>query len=188
GRRWYGLRLGFFSDAISAKQVAHYVRSEFTSVAVVPVSPQEKGRATDQDHEAATVGAPPPRPSAAGGEFKLLDDPPPVPVRPLVTQGDGPRVPGRPLPKVAVGRKPADAAAAPAARTRARGRVGAKERGGAQTLEETLEILGAGELSIDEGREALLNDTGVRHLKVEVQKNSPFSRLLERLSERAKKA
>ena len=32
GRKWYGLRLGFFSDAISAKQVAHYVRSEFTSV------------------------------------------------------------------------------------------------------------------------------------------------------------
>src|SRR5690606_33719959 len=29
GRRWYGLRLGFFSDAISAKQVAQYVRSDF---------------------------------------------------------------------------------------------------------------------------------------------------------------
>ena len=27
GRRWYGLRLGFFSDANSAKQVAQYVRS-----------------------------------------------------------------------------------------------------------------------------------------------------------------
>ena len=26
-RKWYGLRLGFFSDAISAKQVAYYVRS-----------------------------------------------------------------------------------------------------------------------------------------------------------------
>ena len=43
------LRLGFFTDAISAKQVAYYVRSEFSSVAVVPVSPQEKSRATDQD-------------------------------------------------------------------------------------------------------------------------------------------
>src|SRR6202042_342046 len=53
GRKWYGLRLGFFSDAISAKQVAHYVRSEFTSVAVVPVSPLEKARATDQDVKAA---------------------------------------------------------------------------------------------------------------------------------------
>ncbi len=53
GRKWYGLRLGFFSDAISAKQVAHYVRSEFTSVAVVPVGPQEKARCDrgkDQSH------------------------------------------------------------------------------------------------------------------------------------------
>ena len=57
GRKWYGLRLGFFSDAISAKQVAHYVRSEFASVAVVPVSPQEKARATDQEM-AATLAAP----------------------------------------------------------------------------------------------------------------------------------
>src|SRR5581483_8405493 len=31
GRKWYGLRLGFFNDAISAKQVAYYVRSEFNS-------------------------------------------------------------------------------------------------------------------------------------------------------------
>src|SRR5439155_1644280 len=46
GHKWYGLRLGFFSDAISAKQVAHYVRSEFASVAVVPVSPQGLARAS----------------------------------------------------------------------------------------------------------------------------------------------
>ena len=43
GRKWFGLRLGFFSDAISAKQVAHYVRSEFTAVAVVPVSSAGEG-------------------------------------------------------------------------------------------------------------------------------------------------
>lgn len=189
GRRWYGLRLGFFSDAISAKQVAHYVRSEFTSVAVVPVSPQEKGRATEQDSEAATLGAPAPKPAAVSGEFKLLDDAPAAPVRPLITHGEGAaRVPGRPLPKVAVGRKPVAATPPAAARTRARGRVGARERGDAHTLEETLEILGASELSIDDGRAATLSDTGVRHLQVQVQKNSPFSRLLERLSERAKKA
>jgi hypothetical protein len=104
GRKWYGLRLGFFNDAISAKQVAYYVRSEFTSVAVVPVSPQERERRTPQ------------------------------------------------------------------------------------TLEETLEILGANELAIDSGRGNSVSDTGVRHLRVEVQKNTPFSRLLERLSERVKKA
>jgi len=45
GRSWYSLRLGFFSDAISAKQVALYVRSSFDSVAVVPISEQEHARA-----------------------------------------------------------------------------------------------------------------------------------------------
>jgi hypothetical protein len=68
------------------------------------------------------------------------------------------------------------------------GRIGIRERRGGPTLEETLEILGASELTIENGRGGEnLNDTGVRHLQVEVQKNSPFSRLLERLSERVKK-
>src|SRR5207249_6675376 len=74
GRKWYGLRLGFFSDAISAKQVAHYVRSEFASVAVVPVSPQEKTRATDQNVKAATRAAPVATRSRAADEFKLIYD------------------------------------------------------------------------------------------------------------------
>jgi hypothetical protein len=43
-------------------------------------------------------------------------------------------------------------------------------------------------LTIDDGRGATINDSGVRHLRVEVQKNSPFSKLLERLSERLKKS
>ncbi len=47
GRTWYGLRLGFFSDAVSAKQVAYYVRSDFKSVSVVPVTTIEKERAND---------------------------------------------------------------------------------------------------------------------------------------------
>jgi hypothetical protein len=41
GRNWFCLRLGFFSDAISAKQVAQFLFSDFPSVAVVPVNPQE---------------------------------------------------------------------------------------------------------------------------------------------------
>jgi hypothetical protein len=45
GRRWYGLRLGFFSDPNSATQVANYVRSDYRSVAVVPVANREKDRA-----------------------------------------------------------------------------------------------------------------------------------------------
>jgi hypothetical protein len=45
GREWFELRLGFFRDALSAKQVAYYLRSEFDSAAVVPVSPQEQAAA-----------------------------------------------------------------------------------------------------------------------------------------------
>lgn len=46
GRKWYGLRLGFFSDPNSATQVANYVRADYGSVAVVPVAVKEKDRAT----------------------------------------------------------------------------------------------------------------------------------------------
>lgn len=190
GRKWYGLRLGFFSDAISAKQVAHYVRSEFSSVAVVPVSPQEKSRASDRDVKAASL-TPAPSRAQPKEEFKLIDDDTAkkqVSALLRAKRDSAPasapkaaKVPGRPVP-----------AAAPAAgspRPRVRGsKVGARERRSPQTLEETLEILGASELAIDPDNGATLNDTGVRHLRVEVQKNSPFSRLLERLSERIKKA
>ena len=71
---------------------------------------------------------------------------------------------------------------------RGAGKVGAREKRGPQSLEETLEILGASQLSIDNGKGETLNESGVRHLRVEVQKNSPFSKLLERLSERMKKS
>ncbi|HET9330613.1 MAG TPA: hypothetical protein VFO23_08820, partial [Steroidobacteraceae bacterium] len=102
GRKWYGLRLGFFSDAISAKQVAYYVRSEFTSVAVVPVSPQEKAHATDQDMKAAMLAAPA-APRRDEDEFKLIDDAPSS--APAVPAAPAPAKPGaRPQPKVAVGR------------------------------------------------------------------------------------
>ncbi|HET7756955.1 MAG TPA: hypothetical protein VFK87_06845, partial [Steroidobacteraceae bacterium] len=74
GRRWFGLRLGFFSDAVSAKQVAYYVRSEFASVAVVPVSPQERARASDDDQKAAALAASPAaKRRSADDEIKLID-------------------------------------------------------------------------------------------------------------------
>ena len=47
GRSWHCLRLGFFSDAIAAKQVAYYVRPSFSSAAVVPVTEQECTRANE---------------------------------------------------------------------------------------------------------------------------------------------
>jgi len=182
GRKWYGLRLGFFSDAISAKQVAYYVRSEFSSVAVVPVSPQEKVRASDEERKGgASLGFPRKRRQSQVDEFKLIDSDedakgaPPAAGQPARAAKAAPAAaptglqPKRPVP------------------AKGGGRINARERKGPQTLEETLEILGAGELEIDSGSGESVNDTGVRHLRVEVQKNTPFSRLLERLSERSKK-
>jgi len=182
GRKWYGLRLGFFTDAISAKQVAYYVRSEFTSVAVVPVSPQEKARATEQD-QAATLAAPA-TPRERTDEFKLIDE---DSAARAVLPSAAAKPAAKPMPRVAVGRALRRADAPARARVRGGGKLGARDRRGPQTLEETLEILGASELSIDTGSGESLNESGVRHLRVEVQKNSPFARLLERLSERIKK-
>jgi hypothetical protein len=182
GRKWYGLRLGFFSDAMSAKQVAYYVRSEFASVAVVPVSPQEKSRASEEDNKKAAGGVTFPRKARQTpvDEFKLIDSDEAKPVAGAPA--------ARPVPAPAAAPRSAPQAAASSKRAPSKGgRIGARERRGPQTLEETLEILGAGELEVDNGRGESLNDTGVRHLRVEVQKNTPFSRLLERLSERTKK-
>jgi hypothetical protein len=182
GRRWYGLRLGFFSDAISAKQVAHYVRSEFNSVAIVPVSPQERSRASEGSRSAPTVAAPAkaplrdrlPEPTA---EFKLIDDEP-VPRRMPPMQVLEPQPAVKPkTPAAAASKRPSRGPA---------GRVRARERRSPQTLEETLEILGADQLEIDQGQGETLSDTGVRHLRVQVRKNSPFTRLLDRLAERAR--
>jgi hypothetical protein len=47
GRQLFCLRLGFFSDAISAKQVAQFLLSDFPSVAVVPVNSQEHSTALE---------------------------------------------------------------------------------------------------------------------------------------------
>jgi hypothetical protein len=191
GRKWYGLRLGFFSDAISAKQVAYYVRSEFASVAVVPVSPQEKSRATEQD-AAAALAAPVPTPADPMDEFKLIedDDPPRAPTAPAGATAPPARLAAAAAaklpPKVAVGRAVTQTPVPGKPRVRG-SKVGARDSRGPQTLEETLEILGASQLTIDDGRGETINDSGVRHLRVEVQRNSPFSKLLERLSERLKK-
>ena len=189
GRKWYGLRLGFFNDAISAKQVAYYVRSEFTSVAVVPVSPQERGRATEDNQRFSGVGAPRKRRESKDNEFKLIDSDTPAGAGPAAAPSQPAAQPARVATQPA---QPAQAApqpaqAASAARKSGGGKVGARERRTPQTLEETLEILGANELAIDTGTGESLNDTGVRHLRVEFQKNTPFSRLLERLSERVRK-
>jgi len=77
GREWFELRLGFFGDAISAKQVAYYMQREYKSAAVVPVSMVEQAAALSAaglarrgnrpavDEFAATDTAPAAEPSAA---------------------------------------------------------------------------------------------------------------------------
>jgi len=186
GRKWYGLRLGFFSDAISAKQVAYYVRSEFASVAVVPVSPQEKLRASDEDKKTnASMAFPRKQRQTQMEEFTLFDADDGKGTEPAA-KAAAPK-PAAPTAKPAPARAAAQPAGKRGASAKGGGRVNARDRKGPQTLEETLEILGASELEIDGGRGESINDTGVRHLRVEVQKNTPFSRLLERLSERTKK-
>jgi hypothetical protein len=195
GRRWFGLRLGFFSDANSAKQVAQYVRSEFSSVAVVPVSLKERDGASGAS---GGVGAAAARPTTERlpertAEFKLLDDTGPAPALPS-TAAKAPAAASAataaktPIakPKSAASGRLGSTGRAPGKTAKARGRVNANERRSPQTLEETLEILGAGELQMEGARRELISEGQIRHLDVKVQKNSPFTRLLDRLAERGR--
>jgi hypothetical protein len=196
GRRWYGLRLGFFTDAVSAKQVAHYVRSEFPSVSVVPVSVRERARA------GAATAKPMPAISSAkrtGPELNFIED------VPTDTATSGSR-PALQLPDEVLGAKPEITPAVRAAMD-AVGVSGRPSSGGKRaklrvaqgtrpvskrpahnrplSLEETLEILGAGELQVDNGRGELINDASRRERKTAVTPSgSRFGRLINRLAER----
>ncbi len=196
GRRWYGLRLGFFSDANSAKQVAQYVRSEFSSVAVVPVSLKERDGASGASG-AGTAASAPNRPTERlperSGEFKLLDDTGNTPKPPMSKPA---AAAGRTAPsagaktaagKIAAAGKPAYSGRVPGKTARVRAnRVQAQEKRAPNTLEETLEILGADQLQMEGAKSKLVSEGGIRHLDIKVQKNSPFSRLLDRLAERGR--
>lgn len=176
GRRWYGLRLGFFSDALAAKQVAYYVRSDFSAVAVVPVTSVEKDKAAADMLRQPAVGHKR-EATKAPDEFKLFEvDPPPAKSVPTAAS-----VHAKLAQAVKTGTRPA-------AGTRARPAPRRKAQTLEESLEQTLEILGAGNLEIDKGRGELLNDSGVRHLSVKVDKRtSTFSKLLDRLSDRVGK-
>jgi len=204
GRAWFGLRLGFFSDAVSAKQVAYYVRSDFKTVSVVPVTTLEKERATDLNasrsgiYRAANikeVPAPTPQSIAASGNsgvFQLLEDDTPAHIEQDVDGEMSPRF-GKPAPDKPASPAPATAAAAPAApeapKSAAKARKPPPSKGGKrdahaqvdeETLDQTLEILGANSLEItNDGA----SDTGVRHLRVKIdKKGSKFASLIDRLS------
>ena len=178
GRRWYGVRLGFFTDAVSAKQVAHYVRSDFSTVSVVPVTVRERERAKLAATRpiATPVSAPAPREAAAAqakpasSEFVFLDD---KELKPVVRTA------------ASVGR-PSSGPPGKRAKLRSARQVNARAKAKPMTLEETLEILGAGQLEMDDGRAATINDSSARHSRSAAAnaKSSRIGRLLERLSER----
>ncbi|HEY3730880.1 MAG TPA: hypothetical protein VGL28_06415 [Steroidobacteraceae bacterium] len=192
GRRWYGLRLGFFTDAVSAKQVAHYVRSEFSTVSVVPVTARERERAklaaghpdmiapvnaaapTAAPHAPATApGTSAVAPAVASGktEFEFIEDRESAP---------GARA------KPGAAARPARAAPGKRAKLRTQGVVQGRARTKPLTLEETLEILGASELKMDDGRAPLINDSGSARSNTKSARGKPsrLGRLFERLSER----
>ena len=170
GRKWYGLRLGFFNDPISAKQVAAYVRSEFRSAAVVPVSADERGRVSGEPGAVPLRPVPPPS-QTVDHEFKLFD-------------GDAPPRAVAPQPVKAPVHELRPAAAAKRGPTGTK--VHARERRAPQTLEETLEILGAHQLTIDDGRDTV-GGAGSPGAARKMERSTPFTRLLERLGERVRK-
>ena len=192
GRRWYGLRLGFFTDAVSAKQVAQYVRSEFTSVSVVPVTDRERtlaGAATAKPLPA------PAAPKSAGPELNFIDEV----STDTATSGSRPAIEAlaEPAPKqtptlqaAAVAAVGMTTRATPGKRAKLRVAQGTKpvSKRPASTvplsLEETLEILGAGDLQIENGRGELLNDVSRRDRKKPTPSGSRFGRLINRLAER----
>jgi hypothetical protein len=134
-RPLHSLRLGFFKDAISAKQVAYYVRSHFPAVAVVPVTEHERDHAKATPIETALLSDSFQRSLDEALEIK---SPPPAP-----TLSSPPPAPARAPARTAPAKRPAD------------------------SLEQTLEMLAASEMWNDPDS---LSETGVRHLKLEVQK------------------
>jgi len=121
GRSRYFLRMGFFADPVSAKQVAAQVRSNFASAAVVPVEEQEVTRAREAGTDNSSIPC-------------------------VVQQRTDPAVTALPEAKApsAVPRPPR----------------------GPKTLMQTLKQLAEREMWTDPDS---LSESGVRHLKVEVQ-------------------
>ncbi len=186
GRKWFGLRLGFFNDPISAKQVAGYVRSEFASAAVVPVSADERQRVSGETGPVAPRAARK-TPVPTDHEFKLFDaDTPPrepaaAPAAPAAPAASAPPA-AAPKPKAPVH----ELRPATTKRAASGNKVHARERRAPQTLEETLEILGANELTIDDKRSEAGDGRGAGEPR-RVERSTPFTRLLERLGERVRK-
>ncbi len=143
GRHWHALRLGFFSDAESAKQVAYYARTSYATVAVVPIAEGERAQAGNVSIALTHLAAP----SDPGIDKILAADQPRSGSPPAAARERLNATQERPRP-------------IPAPKERRK-----------DGLEQTLELLAASELWNGSDSDSL-SETGVRHLKFEVQKRS----------------
>lgn len=151
GTPWYALRMGFFGDADSAKQVAYYARTNLAAVAVVPINDDERVRANRKPVALTLLAKKAFDRSidemlAADQAASALPDTPKYP---------SPEVPFRAPPRPVSAPNRATA-------TPAKGRQ-------KDSLEQTLELLASSELWSHSDSESH-TQTGVRHLKVETKK------------------
>jgi len=187
GRRWYGLRLGFFADPVSARQVSLYARSDFTAAAVVPVSDRECDRATQAAVKELPDAAPAKKESL---DMQLVDLPrgPQVDLDALAAdrerQSELAEERQRARPFATPAAKPsAKAAAKPAAAKSSATNVDEsptqKQRRMKSTAELAADLHTEPAFDLDTGD--ALNDTGVRHLAVKVmKKDSKLGKLFKR--------
>jgi hypothetical protein len=164
------LRLGFFKDPLSARQVALYARSDFSAAAVVPVSDRECDKASAVATAAQAAPAVPvkvPAANSSNDEIVLTPD----------------SAPERSKPAPAQPARASTLAKAGAHQSAAGKRPNAKRRVD-KTAEQLLEELGADELTIQPGApNDELSESGVRHLSVSVVKGrSPLARLFDRVA------
>jgi len=155
GRPWHALRLGFFSDAVSAKQVAHYAQASFASVAVVPIEEGERMRASRKPVTLTLLAKP---------TEKSIDD------ILAADQADTAAAAAAAAAEKAKSLAASRPASPPAPSSVAQNRpTAAAKPHRKDNLEQTLELLAASELWSKTDNDTF-TETGVRHLKVEVQK------------------
>jgi hypothetical protein len=153
GRPWHALRLGFFSDAVSAKQVAHYAQTRFASVAVVPINEPERVRAS-QKPIALTLLAKPVRSSI--DDILAADQ---ADTDAAAVEKSKSLTPSKPV-----------AALPPPSVTQNKSSATGKHRR-KDSLEQTLELLASSELWNNTDSDSL-SETGVRHLQIQVHKRN----------------
>lgn len=148
GIPWYALRMGFFGDADSAKQVAYYARTSFASVAVVPINDDERTRANKKPIALTLL--------AKKAFDRSIDE------MLAADQAESalPETPRYSSPQVAF-KAPPQPPSAPSRATTTPTKARQKD-----SLEQTLELLASSELWSNTDSESH-TDTGVRHLKVE---------------------